>query len=185
MSHTNPKPYDSKPCEWGDCEHHGDYKAPKSAAALRDYFWFCLKHVREYNAKWDFFSGYSPEDIHHFQTESIIGHRPTWKRHNEHASHAEDIYVKRLKEKIAELFGEHHRAQSKKNPAIPPISPPEKAALGTLGLSLPTTKDLVKRRYKQLAKLHHPDVNPTPQAKEDFQRLAEAYRILAESALLA
>ena len=45
------------------CPHAGEYRAPKSRAQLNDYWWFCLEHVRAYNAAWDFYRGMSPAEI--------------------------------------------------------------------------------------------------------------------------
>ena len=43
-----------KYCEWKDCNNKGIYRAPKNRNNLREFRWFCLNHVREYNKKYDF-----------------------------------------------------------------------------------------------------------------------------------
>src|SRR6266700_2800917 len=45
----------------------------------REYWRFCLEHVREYNHAYNFFAGMTTEDIARYQKEAVIGHRPTWK----------------------------------------------------------------------------------------------------------
>jgi len=52
-----------KYCEWKDCNNKGKYKAPKSRENLREFMWFCLNHIKEYNSNWDYFSGLSQNDI--------------------------------------------------------------------------------------------------------------------------
>ena len=42
------------------CEAMGEYRAPKSRRDLKDYWWFCLEHVRAYNSTWDYYKGMSP-----------------------------------------------------------------------------------------------------------------------------
>lgn len=47
-----------------------------------------------------------------------------------------------------------------------------------LGVPRDASSDTIKRRYYILARKMHPDKNPDdPQAKERFQRLAEAYQV--------
>jgi molecular chaperone DnaJ len=43
----------------------------------------------------------------------------------------------------------------------------------TLGVIKSATKDDIKKAYFKLAKLYHPDVNKTPEAKEKFAVINE------------
>ena len=43
------------------------------------YFCFCLDHVREYNATYNYFNGMSDEAVLRYQKDALTGHRPTWK----------------------------------------------------------------------------------------------------------
>jgi hypothetical protein len=52
---------------------------PRGRLREREYWRFCLDHVREYNHTYNFFAGMSAEDIVRYQKEAVIGHRPTWK----------------------------------------------------------------------------------------------------------
>ena len=40
-------------CDFPNCTEGAEFRAPKDRT-LRSYYWFCLKHVQEYNKKWDF-----------------------------------------------------------------------------------------------------------------------------------
>jgi len=42
------------------------------------YFCFCLDHVREYNASYNYFQGMTDADVARYQKDAVIGHRPTW-----------------------------------------------------------------------------------------------------------
>ena len=53
----------TRECEHEGCHEAGKYRAPKSPDSLDDFFWFCQKHVREYNLKWNFFNGQSEEEM--------------------------------------------------------------------------------------------------------------------------
>ena len=48
-------------CDHPGCHEKGEYKAPKDRR-LKEYYWFCLKHVQEYNAKWNYYAGETPEE---------------------------------------------------------------------------------------------------------------------------
>lgn len=50
----------------------------------------------------------------------------------------------------------------------------------TLGLSIHATQEAIRRRYRELVRQYHPDVNPSPQAKEKFLRIQEAYQVLSD-----
>jgi DnaJ-class molecular chaperone len=57
--------------------------------------------------------------------------------------------------------------------------PPEAQALGVLGLSPPVAFDQVKARYRELAKLHHPDANGGDKAAEErLKTVNQAYTVL-------
>lgn len=42
-----------------------------------------------------------------------------------------------------------------------------------------STKDIHKR-YKELVKIYHPDLNKSPEAVEKFLRITEAFRVLGD-----
>ncbi|GIX17569.1 MAG: molecular chaperone DnaJ [Rhodothalassiaceae bacterium] len=65
--------------------------------------------------------------------------------------------------------------------AADPWSPAEKAAFRTLGLEPGAELEEVKRRYRALAKQHHPDVAgaENADARERFVRIQAAYAMLS------
>ena len=54
-------------CERPGCPEAGEFRAPGARGSSfdgpGDYRWFCLDHVREFNAGYDWFEGMSPEEI--------------------------------------------------------------------------------------------------------------------------
>jgi hypothetical protein len=54
-----------------------------------------------------------------------------------------------------------------------------------LGVSPQASEREIKAAYRRLAKLYHPDVNPSPPAAEDFLRVTNAYKILSNRRLRA
>src|SRR5262245_38307021 len=66
-------------CEWPDCKAPATHRAPKGRLREREYWQFCLDHVRQYNHAYNFFAGMTADDIARYQKDAVIGHRPTWK----------------------------------------------------------------------------------------------------------
>ena len=66
-------------CEWAGCQNKGPHRAPKGRENSREYWHFCLKHVREYNQSYNFFQGMNADAVARYQKDALTGHRPTWK----------------------------------------------------------------------------------------------------------
>jgi len=55
----------------------------------------------------------------------------------------------------------------------------EHLSLKVLGLKLPISVEEIKKKYKKLVKLYHPDVNANNiEAEKKFKEITEAYKIL-------
>ncbi len=54
-------------CHAPGCEEPGEFRAPgvrpSGFDGPGDYRWFCLEHVRQFNAGYDFFAGMTPDEI--------------------------------------------------------------------------------------------------------------------------
>ena len=66
-------------CQWTGCKNEAKHRAPKARGGDKEYWSFCLNHVRQYNQQYNFFSGMSDDDVRAYQKDSLTGHRPTWK----------------------------------------------------------------------------------------------------------
>src|ERR1700741_4642532 len=66
-------------CEWPHCKEKGSHRRPKGRNNSREYFYFCLNHVREYNQSYNFFSGMNADAVARYQKDALTRHRPTWK----------------------------------------------------------------------------------------------------------
>jgi hypothetical protein len=172
-----------QPCDIPGCREAGEYRAPKSRSNLREYWWFCLEHVRAYNAAWDFYKGMTPGEIEAQMRADTSWQRPTWPLGRAGHVPLEDA----LRRDPLTLLSGSRRA------ARPASDAPEelREPLATLGLGWPTTLDEVKARYKALAKRHHPDANGGDKLSEERLKVVNiAYatlrkRLVAEPRLAA
>ncbi|MEM6684130.1 MAG: hypothetical protein AAF607_17985, partial [Pseudomonadota bacterium] len=59
---------DGRICDWPGCTKPGEFKAAKNTPRRSDeppsWNWYCLEHVREHNARWNYFDSLSEEDYH-------------------------------------------------------------------------------------------------------------------------
>jgi DnaJ-class molecular chaperone len=65
---------------------------------------------------------------------------------------------------------------------IPVTDDPKKDLYGVLGVSRDADEDTIRKAYRQLARRHHPDVNPgDKEAEEAFKAISEAYAVLSDA----
>ncbi len=153
-------------CDVPGCGAPGAYRAPKSRQSLREYWWFCLDHVRGYNAAWDFYKGMTPAQIEAEMRADTHWQRPTWPLGHLGARLDEAIRHDPL-HVLNAGFG-HARRQERERRQAEAAAPAElREPLATLGLAWPLTLADLKQRYKQLAKQHHPDANNGDRAAEE------------------
>jgi hypothetical protein len=149
-------------CDIPGCDAAGEYRAPKSRSALNEYWWFCLDHVRAYNATWDYYRGMSPGEIEAQVRADTSWQRPTWPL-GQIGGRIDETVLRR----VAGAF-QADRARAEQAARPEPGAPPElREPLQTLGLHWPVSLDTVKQRYKTLAKQHHPDANGGDRAAEE------------------
>jgi hypothetical protein len=160
-------------CDVQGCPHPAAYRAPKSRDHLRDYYWFCLEHVRAYNAGWDYYKGMSPGEIEVNLRADTGWQRPTWPL-------GRNGGIGEALEAELAAFAGIGRARATPSEERPP--PELREALGVLGLKWPVTREVARLRYRELAKLHHPDANGGDKsAEERLKTINLAYATLRRS----
>src|SRR5258708_20034110 len=65
-------------CDHPGCAGTGDYRAPRSRDRLDMFYWFCLDHVPDYNARWNYYAGMSASEIEAEIRNDAVLPRPTW-----------------------------------------------------------------------------------------------------------
>jgi len=173
-----PKPA-ARSCDRPGCTGTGEHRAPKGRDRLNEYFWFCLDHVREYNKAWDYYAGLSQEEIENHIRYDTTWQRPTWPM-GDWRTRERQARSKVFRSDFA--FGASWTGETSDESRHPPPRPPstpEEEALAVLDLQPPVDFARIKTRYRELAKLHHPDANGgSKEAEERLKRINQAYNIL-------
>jgi curved DNA-binding protein CbpA len=183
----------AKPCDWDGCKNAGKHRAPGISThdlngKESTYRWFCDKHIREFNANYDFFQGMTAAEVAKFQREGLTGHRPTWGLGVNAAPGYSQGFDKKGKRAGAAfrdtfgLFGEDATSGPENTPRRPRVKPLQQQALQTLELEETATLNEIKSRYKELVKRHHPDANGGDRsAEERLRKVIQAYDYLRKS----
>ena len=164
-----------RPCDHPGCAAAGDYRAPRSRAALSLFHWFCLDHVRAYNAAWNYYAGMSAAEIEREIRNDTVWQRPTWPM----GVRGGFGYRPRLRD-----FGLFDDGETEEKRSTPRRHRPLAAGAGACRLRLvpPLTLVGLKARYKELVKLHHPDVHGGDKAAEERLKIINlAYSTLKAS----
>lgn len=157
-------------CEAEGCQEAGRYRAPKAPDVLDDYFWFCQKHVREYNLKWNFFDGTTEAEINAQQTSDKV-----WERTTRPLGDPEARAWARLGiEDPHQVLGENATRNPGRRPGVASgrrLPPTERRAIEILEGKDNWTKTDLRRAYKALIKVLHPDMNGGDRSQEEQLQL--------------
>lgn len=171
-------------CAWKGCTHLGEFRAPKDRA-LREHYLFCLEHVRAYNAQWDFHNGMTPSQMEAELRSSATWGRPTWKLGSLGGGRPNGWSAQfRVRDPLDLGAGTAFDARERQRERTAHLRKPDAAAeetraLKVLDLSPPLTLEDLQRRYKALAKKHHPDANGgSAEAETRMKLINAAYRTL-------
>ena len=169
----------SKKCDIKNCKEKGKFKAPKSRIRLNEYYFFCLKHIKEYNKSWDFYKGLTVNQIEESMRDDTVWDRPSWplkgSQHNimEQLNQFMSNNYKDFDDKVINNSFFNNKLINET------FSTEHNKALKVLGLYLPLTIGKIKKKYKKLVKIFHPDVNDSDkEAEEKFKEINKAYRVL-------
>ncbi|WP_375398227.1 J domain-containing protein [uncultured Sphingomonas sp.] len=181
-----------RPCAEPGCAEPGEFRAPplEGASPRGDgpppCRWMCLDHVRAFNARYNFFNGMSPEEIHEAQrpyagwdreTRAFaaggVDRPPRWADFTDPL----DAIGARFRERQA---SEMPRQDGKE------LTPGERRALAVLGLDVDVDRTALRRRYSDLVRRYHPDRNGGDRGMEhQLQEVIAAYQLLKGSRVFA
>ena len=153
-------------CEKPDCQEAGKYRAPKNPDVLDDFYWFCKDHVREYNLGWNFFDGTTEAEINAQQSKDRVWERETssMKKSDEQRAWARlgvDAPHQVLGVNATQNPGKSITGSTRKLPAT------ERKAIDILEAKDHWSKPEIRKAYKKLIKVLHPDMNGGDRSQEE------------------
>ena len=182
------------PCDWEGCDKPGTHKAPKGHRNEGQYHNFCLEHVRHYNTAFNFFAGMDKDDLEEAlhappkpEARSTFGTGQPGARTSRTAKAA----GLGASDKYGDPFGvfakfRHRQAQKPAAERSRPLHEQDRRALETLGIIGQPKSDEIKKAYKTLVKIHHPDANGGDKSSEDRLRtIIAAYSHLKKTGFVA
>ena len=154
-------------CEWPKCKAPGTHRAPKGRMREKEYWQFCLDHVRAYNASWNYYAGMSSADIEAAIRHDTVWQRPTWPLG----------WRLKMRDPLNIIDGDdpdgHGGHPRQREMTI------EEKALAVFELDPPFTLVELKKRYKLLVKRHHPDANGGDKDSEErLKVINQAFALL-------
>lgn len=165
-------------CSVPGCRQPGEFRAPLTPSDFDGpgrWRWLCLEHVREHNAKYNFFEGMSSEEIQAAQSP-IAG----WERATRAFAHTGADAGPAWRDFVDPLdaISARFRPEARRR-AVDRFTARERHALGVLGLDDDADLHKVRKRYSQLVRRYHPDRNGGDRSHEkQLGEVIEAWQLL-------
>ncbi|MDT8327680.1 MAG: J domain-containing protein [Roseovarius sp.] len=166
-------------CEHEGCTEAGKFRAPKAPDVLDDYLWFCQQHVREYNLKWNFFDGTTEAEINAQASKDKV-----WERETRAFTDPEARAWARLgiEDPHQVLGGNATQNPGKKRGGSRKLPPTERRAVEILEAEDTWSKADLRKSYKSLIKVLHPDINGGDRSQEEqLQQVVWAWEQIKDS----
>lgn len=171
-------------CAVPGCCEPGEFKAPLEAADFDgpgSWRFLCLDHVREHNAKYNFFAGMSPDEISEAQSP-MAG----WDRQTRAFAHAGADPAPSWSDFSDPLDAISTRFRRSRGEAAARFNRAEQRALSVLGLGEDADLKAVRASYSKLVRRFHPDRNGGDRGHEArLGEVIEAYQLLRKAAAFA
>ena len=171
-------------CAVPGCGAPGEYKAPLAPASFDgpgSWRFLCLDHVREHNAKYNYFDGMTADQIHEAQSPLAGWERPSRKFA---ANGADPPPAWRDFADPLDAISTRFRHVRDREPSR--FNRAEQRALSVLGLGEDSDRHQLRQRYSMLVRRYHPDKNGGDRSHEaQLGQVIEAYQLLRKSAALA
>ena len=159
-----------KICSNPECNESGVYPAPKSRENLREYVYYCINCIKDFNKSWNYFAGLNEKELEIEIRKSVTWDRPSWKFGTKNLNH--DF------EKAFRAFNGQKKSVKEKI-----VDKELESCFKDLGLDSNSNLHEVKSKYKILAKKWHPDVQNVKNSKnkDKFINITNAYKIILKS----
>ena len=141
-------------CDWNNCFEIGEYKAPIEKDNSKNFRLLCLKHVKEFNKNWNYFSGMNDEEVINFLKSDITWHKPT-----QGFSSSDNFFKVLWNNVLNEGFDDLKFKKHLNNDRNLKFNNNDIKAFAVLGISVGLKWDKIQQKFKKLVKKFHPDIN--------------------------
>ncbi len=154
----------TRECEHDGCQEPGKFRAPKAPDVLDEFKWFCKEHVREYNLRWNFFNNTTEAELN-----AQLSKDKVWERETRSFNDPEARAWARLGiEDPHQVLGENAtKNPGKATTGTRRLPPTERRAIEILEVKDNWSKGDVRKAYKSLIKILHPDMNGGDRSQEE------------------
>ncbi|WP_239026071.1 J domain-containing protein [Sphingomonas paeninsulae] len=174
-------------CGEAGCAAPGEFRAPLEPGNFDGpgaWRWLCLDHVREFNARYNFFNGMSSDEIEQ-QQRPFAG----WERETRAFS---SVGADRppswadFTDPLEAISARFKRTMPQDRTDGRPLSGEDRRALKELGLDVNADRKALRTSYSERVRRFHPDRNGGDRSHEvALQRTIAAYNQLRSSAAFA
>ena len=163
-------------CDWDDCNEQGSYKAPVERDNSRKYRLLCLKHIKIFNKKWNYFANMSDQEIEFFVKSDLTWHKST-KSFGSSENFFNILWNNASEDKL-NIFKTSGFKEFKKTK----FTETDRDALDLMDLKYDTKWEEIQKKFKSLVKKYHPDKNLGNKKYEDkLKKITLAYSQLKKT----
>ena len=153
-------------CDWNNCSEIGEYRAPVEKDNSKKFRMLCLKHVKEFNKNWNYFSGMNDNEVIEFLKSDMVWHKPT------QSFSSSDNFFKVLWNNTLRDDSENKKLNSDySNMRQFKFDHKDIKAFGILGISVGLKWQKIQQKFKILVKKFHPDMNSGNKKYEEKLKL--------------
>jgi hypothetical protein len=174
-----------KSCAHPGCPDAGEFRAPPLEGAGDGggppaFRWFCLEHVRAFNAGYNYFDGMTADEIHDAQ-RPLAG----WERETRAFARAGGDPGPRwgdFSDPLDAIGARYRRTVAPERNDGKPLSGEDRRSLQVLGLPADADRAALRKRYSELVRRYHPDRNGGDRSHEAMlTKVIAAYQQLRQA----
>lgn len=151
-------------CAFEGCAEAGKYRAPRAPDVLDDYIWFCKDHIREYNLKWNFFHNQTEAEMNAQSSKDKVWERETKPMGDPEARAWARLGIEDPHQVLGANATQNHGKGTMGARKLPAT---ERRAIEVLEARDHWAKAEIRKSYKKLIKVLHPDMNGGDRSQEE------------------
>ncbi len=141
-------------CDWNNCTDEGLYRAPREKDNSKNYRLLCLKHVKEFNKNWNYFSGMNDQQVLDFLRSDMTWHKTTQK-----FSSSDNFFTVLWNNALKDEIDKFRHGVQLDHMNKFKFSSNDIKAFDILGVSAGLKWEKIQEKFKKLVKKFHPDMN--------------------------